>query len=318
MKQFLENRQITSATDRPAFVGVFDEVWQRLQASRVGIYLTRDESKSGLFSIVAILDTQDAKTFLASMRTLAKIADGTLDLTKTVAGEEINIDQWIKDLSSEKYQVRASATTRLRLLGEPALAYLEKAAATPPDLETSRCAQLLIREISAVAAERRKELLTKDLPRYVRPTFTFVTQAETRGGLPIDIVHVKLQNKDQLASGQMKQLFGPDWDKLRLAVHGQQVVVLLGSELDLFEAALTNLKEAKDGLASSNLTAGYDKARPKNATSIFYLSLNNMLALVRAGAQAGTESAHLVHIDHGRRLPATRFVPANHRYPGRR
>ena len=85
LKSFLETRQLTSATDRPGFVGVFNEVWQRLQGSRIGVYLTRDEAKLGLFSVVAILDTEDAQKFLAEMRTLAKIADGTLDLTKKSA-----------------------------------------------------------------------------------------------------------------------------------------------------------------------------------------------------------------------------------------
>src|SRR5207237_3412695 len=141
-------------------------------------YLTSDESKLGLFSLVAILDTQDAEKFLAEMRTLAKIADGTLDLTKETATPAIDMVQLVKDLSAAKYQVRASATTRLRLVGEPALSYLEKAAANPPDLETARRAQLLVKEISAVAAERRKELLAKDLPTYVRPTFPFTHKAE--------------------------------------------------------------------------------------------------------------------------------------------
>jgi hypothetical protein len=280
LKYVLEAKEITSATDRPAFAGVFNEVWQRLEGSRIGAYLTGDESKQGLFSLVAILDTQDAEKFLAEMRTLAKIADGTLDLTKKTAAPAIDIAQLVKDLSAAKYQVRASATTRLRLIGEPALSYLERAAANPPDLETSRRAQLLIREISAVAAERRKELLAKDLPRYVRPTFAFVAKAETRAGLPIDIVHIKLADKDQPAVRQMEQLFGPDWDKLRLAVYGKQVVVLLGSEVELFETALVNVKEGKAGLAESKATLGFAKMQTLRATAAFHLSVESLLGLV--------------------------------------
>jgi hypothetical protein len=282
LKNFLESKQITSATDRPTFVGVFSEVWQRLQGSRVGVYLTRDESKLGLFSLVAILDTQDAEKFLADMRTLAKIADGTLDLSKKATAPEIDIAQLVKDLSAVKYQTRASATTRLRLVGEPALAHLERAVAKPPDLETSRRAELLIREISAVAAERRKELLAKDLPRYVRPTFAFVAKAETRAGLPVDIVHIKLVDKDLPAVRQMVPLFGPDWDKLRLAVHGKQVVVLLGSEVELFEAALVNLKEGKAGLAGSKLAEGFTKTPAPKSTATFHVSMECLIGLVHA------------------------------------
>ena len=285
LKNVLETKQITSATDRPAFVGVFNEVWQRLSGSRLGAYLTRDEAKLGLFSLVAILDTDDPRKFLADMRTLTKIADGTIDLTKKTPAPEIDFGQLVKDLSAAKYQVRASATTRLRLVGEPALSYLEKAAADPPDLETARRAQLLIREISAVAAERRKELLAKDLPRYVRPTFAFIAQAETRAGLPVDIVHIKLTDKDQPATGQMRQLFGPDWDRLRLAVHGKHVVVLLGSEVEIFDAALKNAKEGNAGLAGSKMTEGFAKLHASKATAAFHLSVASLLGLVQAQAR---------------------------------
>ncbi len=285
LKAFLENRQLTSATDRPTFLGIFSEVWQRLEGSRIGVYLTGDEAKRGLFSLIAILDAEDAAKFLADMRTLAKIADGTLDMTKKDVDPELNIGQWIKDLSSEVYKVRASANTRLRLVGEPALPQLEKTLASPPDLETSRRAQLLIQEIRAVAAERRKELLAKDLPRYVRPTFAFVARAETRAGLPVDIVHIKLKDQDKLAAGQMKQFFGPDWDKLRLAVHGNQVVVLLGSEVELFDAALGNLKNGSAGLANSKLMAGLARSDSKKATAAFYVSVDAMLDLVQPQAR---------------------------------
>jgi hypothetical protein len=282
LRNFLETKQLTSATDRPSFVGVFNEVWQRLEGSRIAAYLTSNESKLGLFSLVAILQTRDAEKFLAEMRTLTKIADGTLDLSKRAAAPEIDLPQLVRDLSDDKYPVRASATTRLRLIGEPALAFLEKAVAKPTDLETSRRAQLLIREISAVAAERRKELLAKDLPRYVRPAFAFVAKAETRAGLPIDIVHMRLTDKDEPAVRQMQQLFGPDWDRMRLAAVGKQVVVLLGSETELFEAALANVKEGKPGLAASKLTAGFANAQAANATASFHLSVDSLVGLVNA------------------------------------
>jgi len=282
LQNFLENKQITSAADRPTFLGVFDDVWQRLHGSRMAAYLSSDESKLGLFSLIAILDTEDPEKFLVEMRTLAKIADGTLDPTKNTVPSEIDIAQLIKDLSSNTYRVRASASTKLRLIGEPALTYLEKAAANPPDLETSQRAQKLLREISAVAAERRKELLANDLPRYVRPTFAFINKAETRAGLPIDIVQIKMPAKDQAGVSQMKQFFGLDWDKLRLAVHGKQVVVLLGSEVSLFEATLANLKEGKAGLAGSKMTEGIAKMQTPKATATFHLSAGTLIGLVSA------------------------------------
>ena len=65
LEHVLETKQITSATDRPAFVGVFNEVWQRLSGSRLAVYLTPPEAQRGMFSAVAVLDTDDAKKFVS-------------------------------------------------------------------------------------------------------------------------------------------------------------------------------------------------------------------------------------------------------------
>lgn len=287
LKNFLELGKLTSAADRPAFVGVFHEVWQRLQGHRIGVYLTSNESKLGLFSLVAILDTADPHKFLAEMRVLARIGDGAIDLTKKDQEDTVDIEQLVRDLGNERYPARASATTKLRLLGEPALPYLKKTlAATDTTLEVIRRAEKLIVEISTVAAERRRELLGKDLPSYVRPTFAWVAKAERRQGEAIDIVHIKLQNTDKRAVETMKQYFGPDWDKMRLAVVGKQLAVFLGSETELFDQTVKNLKEGQPGLAASKTFAGFRAHKPANASGEFHASVGTLLALVTGGREA--------------------------------
>src|SRR5262249_54686581 len=116
-------------------------------------------------------------------------------------------------------------------------------------------------------------------PRYVRPTFAWVAKAETRAGLPVDIVHIKLVDKDVASTAQMRQFFGPDWDKLRLAVIGKQVVALLGSETELFEPAIGNVREGKPGLATSKVTEGFDKMHAKDGIGAFHISVENALGL---------------------------------------
>jgi hypothetical protein len=243
LKELLQANRLTSEADRPTLLGVFNEVWSRVRGSRIGLYLTSDEARLGLFSVVAVLDTSDAGEFLTELRTLARIGEGTLDPTQPEGKKELDIAKLVRDLSDERYNVRASATTKLRLIGEPAVAELEKSAKDGKDLETMRRAQRLLEQIGAVSAERRKELLKKDVPRFVRPTFSWVGKAESRLGQPVDIVHIKL--KDEAAAGALKQYFGPDWDKPRLAVRGQQVVLLLGSETALLEETLKNLESGK-------------------------------------------------------------------------
>lgn len=278
LKNILETNRLTSAADRPTFLGVFNEVWQRLEGSRVGAYFTSDETQRGLFSVVAILDTADAAKFLSELRTLARIADGTLDPAQVEAARQIDLAQLVKDLGSEKYPVRHAAQTKLRLIGEPALPHLEKAVVTG-DLEVVQRARRLIAEISRSAAERRKELLTKDLPRYVRPTFAWVSGAEKRLDLPIDIIQIRLTDSDKPAGVHMRQLFGPDWDRMRLAVVGNQVIVLLGSQVELFDAAIHNVKKGLPGVAASK-RALHPAGKDAHAAAWFEVSVEALASLV--------------------------------------
>ena len=255
LENALEMQKLTSPADRPTFLGVFSEVWERLHGTRIGVYLTSDELRFGVFSAIAILDTSDAKQFVADLRTLAKIGDGTLDLAKPETRKEVNLTKLIADLGNDRYAVRTTASAKLRLLGEPALPELEKALQAKGDLETVRRLEKLIAEIATVAAERRQEL-KKGALKYVRPTFAWVAQAETRVGQSVDIVHVKLKDAEPSAVKTLKGYLGPDWDKMRLVARGKQVVVLLGSEVELLEQTLKNL-DLQD--------AGQAKAQPAKA-----------------------------------------------------
>jgi hypothetical protein len=274
LRELLQANRLTSEADRPTMLGVLNEVWRRVRGSRVGLYLTSDEARLGLFSVVAVLDTKDAGEFVTELRTLARIGDGTLDPSKPDGKKELDVAKLVRDLSDARYTVRAPATTKLRLIGEPAVAELEKAAKDGKDLETMRRAQRLLEQIGAVSAERRKELLKKDVPRFVRPTFGWVAKAESRLGQPVDIVHVKL--KDEAAAGALKQYFGPDWDKLRLAVRGQQVVLLLGSETALFEETLKNIESGKAVAAAGQGAATLARIQ---------VSVDALASLVTGGAR---------------------------------
>jgi hypothetical protein len=274
-----EAKQTIATADRPVFAGVIAEIWHQLRGSRFGIYLSSDESKLGLFSMVAILDTDDPGKFVQDLRSLAKIGDGSaLDLDKKQSGDTVDIAKLVRDLGDAKYQVRQSATLRLRLIGEPALSYLDKAA-TEGDLETTRRAQQLYKQISEVAAQRRKELLAKDLPRTLRPTFGFIAKAETRSQLPIDVIHIRLGEGDQPLVKQLRQLLGPEWDRLRLAVHGNQVIVLLGSDVDLLEKALANITAGKPGLGKAAALADFSKNAGTDHLVQFHVSLESLMWL---------------------------------------
>jgi hypothetical protein len=58
----------------------------------------------------------------------------------------------------------------------------------------------------------------------------------------VDVVRVLLSEKDAKAAAAMKELFGPEWNRIRLAVHGKQVVFLMGSDKDLLLRTVQNCR----------------------------------------------------------------------------
>ncbi len=284
LEGFLEANKVVSPADRPVFVGIFSEVWRHLRASRFAVYQTADEQKLGLFSLVGILDTEDADKFLEQMRQLARLGDpDALDL-KTEAGREATraeLEKLIRDLGSRRFAVREAASTRLALVGEPALPHLEKALKSP-DPEVAKRADNLMRDILGAAEARRKELLGKDLTRGVRPTFAFLPKGEEVDGHKVAVVAVKVSKRDAAAVPQLRQLLGPEWNRVRLAVRGKQVVVLVGSDVKLLGAALKNLKEGAPGLAASAALKEFGRRTDPARKIEFHASLQAAVGLIRA------------------------------------
>jgi hypothetical protein len=291
LEDLLIQEKIVARTDMLNYLGVFHEVWSRLDGNRGAVYQNADETKQGLFTAVAILDSSDPQGFLREMRTLAKMAVAdSLDWSKKEVKEEFDIARLVKDLGHSAYAVRHSAATRLALIGEPSLPFLQKAINSKDlDLETLRRSQALRQRISDVAATRRKELLAeKNQPLFFRPKLTFVTAAEKRLGQNIDVVEVKIAGLEKVAKHQYNQLLGPDWDKVRIAVVGKQLVVMLGSDVDLFEAALRNVQKGDAGLAGTKRLATFHERASKDRLFEFHVSVEGVLRLITPKVEIGT------------------------------
>ncbi|MBI1913595.1 MAG: hypothetical protein HYS12_02390 [Planctomycetes bacterium] len=283
-RDLLEKYGIYSEADRPMFAGVFTEVWTRLRGSRMALYKTSNEQKFGLFSAVSILDTEDAEAFLKEMQQLVKLGRSEgIDLTSE-AGKEANlkdVEQVLKDLGARRFAVREAATTKLLLIGEPVLPYLEKAIKSP-DLETSRRAERIKREIVQAAEVRRKELLSGNIARAVKPSFAFLPKGEEIGGRKVSLVAVKLPKKDAAYAQPLAQLLGPEWNRVRLASVGKQVVALIGSDVKLFEQTLKNLEDGKAGLAEASSLKEFARRSDPARKLEFHVSLEAAGALAAA------------------------------------
>jgi hypothetical protein len=206
------------------------------------------------------------------------------------------------------------------------LPYLDKARASG-DLEVSRRATRLRDQIVQAAAERRKNLLEQNWVRRLQPTFALIPRAEKRGAYDIDVVRIKLSDKDKVAENPLRQVFGPEWNNVRLAVHGKKIIVLLGSETKLLDTALQNLEESKPGLAGAAALRTFTTRGNPERRLEFHLSMNKILGLITSGAAAeglqakdGTLSSLAISLDPDRMqldvwIPAAEFRILAKRFP---
>jgi hypothetical protein len=270
-----------AAADRPALLGVFTEVWKRLRGVRVAVYRNADPARHGTFAAVALLDTEDADAFLTEMRQLARLAAGDLDLSDKDrrGGDAAAVEKLVVELGDDRFAVRETATTKLTLLGEPALPFLDKAVRSE-DPEARRRATAVRERIVAVAKAAREELLTDAAARRFRPSFGFASKPGDLDGRRVHLLRVRLKGKDAALADSLRGLFGPDWDTVRLAVSGKQVVALIGSDVGLLRQTLQNLEGGKPELAGAK---GFGPAAGRGdpaRKAELHLSLETGLALL--------------------------------------
>ncbi len=288
MRGITQTDKIISPANRPTFVRLFAHVWERLESSRIAVYQNEPATEHGLFSTIAILEPADSDEFLRSMRELGPFVDSAgLKLSDGQGSgiDEEQIEGLIRDLGSTKFRVRASASTKLALLGEPALTLVEKAQ-RHDDLEVARRARTLYVQISRSTAERRRKLLEKDLPGFLKPSFAWFPKAETAGSVPVDIVNIRLADHDVHRVPHLKLLLGSDWDKIRIAVVEGKIVVLFGSNVGLFRRAVENVSQRRPGLAGAKSLERFRRHANSSQSASLHLSLQRLTELVEFDAKS--------------------------------
>ncbi|MBI3822091.1 MAG: hypothetical protein HY289_05350 [Planctomycetes bacterium] len=276
------NLPVFANTDYPSVVGVTHELSQRLKGVRVGLYHNLNEKELGLFSAVAIFDTDDGPAFLKEIRTLTKIANLSADDLKLATTKDlIDLDKLTRDLNNVNFNVRQSATTRLLLVGQPALPYLQNVLDKPLTLEQKRRAEGIKQQIDAAAEQGRKDLLMpKEMPKRLRASFAIAPEVEKRDGVAIDVLKLTFNTKNADFHKYVAQLLGPNWDKLRLAVVGNQVIVAAGSDVAFLDQTIANLKNGKPGLDASKALAGFEKGADKGRAIEMHGSAQGFLGLL--------------------------------------
>jgi len=305
-------------SQRLTVVGVVTEAWNKLHGHRAAIYRNAEPTKQGLFSVVAILDTDDAGKFLGEVKQLARFAGSApIDLSdNSAAKDDVQlVKRLIQDLDDRQFLVRQTAGTKLELIGEPAAPYLDELLKSKPALEVLRRAEAIQARIAAAVAERRKGLFS-DVSRRLQPSFSYLVQADKQLGFPVDVLRIKLSDRDIPAARQFELLFGPDWDKVRVAVYGKQVVLLWGSDPKLLAETLRNLKESRPGLAQAKQFAAFAGGAEPGRKIECHASLRTLIGLARAddlkeGLPASPPLLSLVLAVHADRIQCDLHLPVS-------
>jgi hypothetical protein len=262
---------------------IFGDLYSRLKLGRLAVYHSSDAARFGQLAAVAVLEPIDAEQFIKEITQYARLGDVEQFNPKGQASKA-EIEKLVADLGSDDFQTREAATTKLALIGEDALPYLEKAEKSD-DAEVRRRAEEL-RTNMRTASEMRKTELAKGLVKKAfRPTFTLKLRAEKRADSNIHLLGMKFDAEDSPYAGALKDLFGPDWNRLRIAVVNKQVVVLLGSETSLLEQAIVNVREGKPGLDQSAALAEFHKQTSPERRIELHLAVGRLRALLTPADQ---------------------------------
>jgi hypothetical protein len=269
------------ASDAVAVRRIVGNLYGRLQLVRAALYPVREKT-AGQLGLVAVLEPKDAESFLKEIAAMARAANEK-EFAPTGTGKA-EIEKLVADLSSDDFDVREAASTKLGLIGPAVLPFLEKAEKST-DAEARRRAGDLRREIEQVAALRKQEKAGGLLQKAFHPSFAWKASAEERLGVKVHHLTMRFDAVDAPYATWLKEVFGPDWARIRLAVVGGKVVALLGSDVTLFEQAIANVRDKKPGLEASAALASFHKHASSERRAELHLAAQRIQALTTPAHQ---------------------------------
>lgn len=294
----LEGRGFLNRSQQFEVLGLFTEVWRKLDGYRTGLYQNSDPQRSGLVSLVAILDTEDADDFIREMKELGGLVDGTSidleELPKEDSRSKQTIRKLVSQLAAPDYSTRQSASTKLILIGGPALKFVEKAEDSD-NAEVARRARMIATRIRQSVKRKRDEALEPSLLSRIEPKFFFHENAAEREGHRVHVIEMRTKTADSVQEN-VAALLGPEWMKVRLVPLDGQVVVLLGSNTGLLDTALKNIARNRPGLAEDPLNSVYNRPLLKKHISELHFSIQRLFAMFDGKPLTRRESHELTSL----------------------
>jgi hypothetical protein len=277
----LDKAGFLNQSQRMQFAGIFGEVYQQFDGFRFAMYRNPDPANHGMVSIVGIADVGKPAEFITDMQQLASFVNGTglnpVGDDKFEGPTPKTIAKLIEELGDRSFRKRHSATTRLIIIGEPALTQVGKAMRST-SREVARRAQIIEKRIQAAIKESRSTQIKANLITKAQPKFIFFPNQETRQGKSVHLVELKTKETAELRV-QLRMIFGPKWQHIRLVPLQDKVVFLLGSNVELLDQTLKNIATKQPGLATDPGNAVFDRPLQKKRGIEFHISPSRFAAL---------------------------------------
>ncbi len=229
--------------------GLLSEALDRIKGGHLVLYESSNRKRYGDFSLLGVLTTDDPDAFLTDLTGLTPFVNAASmsDAEAAIAFPQAKIEGLVAELGESHYQRRELAKFKLKLLGARARPALEKAMKTR-DLELRLAAKEVLESFNLDITASRAELLKGSLFKKLKPSFTYAPQEETLAMSDIGILTMQFQSDVQQTRNKMETLFGPEWQKVKIATVGKEVLLLVGSETSILERAITKQKLPESAL----------------------------------------------------------------------
>lgn len=233
------------------------DVWVHLSAVRVALYENPNNPtrKSGVgdFSMILIADTKNQKEALEELRFLTTLRNPMMAAERTSQLEE-QIDDLILQLADQDAEACCQAETRLRLVGPAAIPALEKAADGGDPRLRSR-ARCVLEELEKAQAQTKQHPPITD-PYFwtaLNPGLEFLESNRQIGDCVCHVIQIlpdpsKTAAETEQATTTMRQLFGDQWDQVRVVTVGDRLVLMLGSDDARLQRVVRDVEQGRDHL----------------------------------------------------------------------
>lgn len=274
----------SSHSDSYQLDGLLSEALDRIKGGHLVLYESSNRKRYGDFSLLGVLTTDDPDAFLTDFTGLTPFVNAASmsDAEAAIAFPQVKIEGLVAELGESHYQRRELAKFKLKLLGARARPALEKATRTR-DLELRLAAKEVLESFNLDITTSRAELLKGSLFKKLKPSFTYAPQQETLAMSDVGILTMQFQSDVQQTRNKMETLFGPEWQKVRIATVGKEVLLLVGSETSILERAITKQKLPESALNTHKACQTF-RARANSDTIFeFHVAISRLGNLLDLG-----------------------------------